>query len=59
MARRTLRETHGLSEKMEMIRLVEGTDLPVRVTLRQLGAVGRQGWSPAEATRVLPARRAV
>ena len=25
------------SEKMEIIRLVEGTDLPVRVTLRQLG----------------------
>jgi putative transposase len=25
------------SEKMEMIRLVEGTDLPVRATLRQLG----------------------
>ena len=25
------------SEKMEIIRLVEGTDLPVRATLRQLG----------------------
>ncbi len=25
------------SEKMEMIRLVEGTDMPVRATLRQLG----------------------
>jgi putative transposase len=25
------------SEKMEIIRLVEGTDLPIRVTLRQLG----------------------
>ena len=25
------------SEKMEIIRLVEGTDLPVQVTLRQLG----------------------
>ena len=25
------------SEKMEIIRLVEGTDLPVRLTLRQLG----------------------
>ena len=25
------------SEKMEIIRLVEGTDLPVQATLRQLG----------------------
>ena len=25
------------SEKLEIIRLVEGTDLPVRATLRQLG----------------------
>ena len=25
------------SEKMEIIRLVEGTDLPVRLTLRQMG----------------------
>ncbi len=25
------------SEKMEIIRLVEGTDLPVRTTLRQMG----------------------
>jgi len=25
------------SEKMEIIRLVEGTDLPVRATLRQMG----------------------
>ena len=25
------------SEKMEIIRLVEGTDLPLRATLRQMG----------------------
>ena len=37
MARRTLRETHGLREDGDHPPLVEGTDLPVQVTLRQLG----------------------
>ena len=34
------------SEKMELIRLVEGTDLPVRATLRQLGVprITFYGW---------------
>ena len=36
MARRTTRETHGLREN-GIIRLIEGSDLPVRVTLRLLG----------------------
>ena len=32
------------SEKMEIIHLVEGTDLPVRATLRQLGVPRRPRW---------------
>ena len=35
--RTTIHEARTAAEKMELIRLVEGSDLPVRRTLRELG----------------------
>ena len=45
------------SEKMEIIRLVEGTDLPVRATLRQMGVPRSTFYGLDSAVRRVRVRR--
>jgi hypothetical protein len=45
------------SEKLEIIRLVEGTDLPVRATLRQPGSGGAAAHRSRARTRACRRRR--
>ena len=47
---------HTALEKMEIIRLVEATDLPVRATLRQLGMPRRTFYDWTSAARSARAR---